>query len=681
MKKKNLYKSNYTAPYSPNNYLESAYNNQLGFGSWLKDNAGAIGTVAGAALGTVIAPGIGTELGASLGGMAGGALQTKPKVKQPSVIQNGVIDPLQTNLNNQSFKCGGKMRKYPEGGDISEEPAVTSKVRRYKDTSSINPYKDPFTGKDFYVVTGTEANIKRPDVFPIDTNSAGTNIMYGTYTAPRTKGAISEQDYVPTTFRTFEDDNTTKAFYPSPNMERIYNGANPYKDRQSLANYDLLNNPAINPYYKQPVSNTAVAQKAYGGDITQYNGYRHENGGLALGNTGNEVEDGETRGIPNTSTEDYIFSDRLKPIGSNKTFAEKSKSIDKKYSLRPWDKISQDAKERELTSLMEEHELVRNMDEAKNALKEFKNGGSIHIKPSHRGRFTEYKERTGKTTQEALHSSDPHVRKMAQFAVNAAKWKHEEGGNMYAPGGNLLNSIGTGLEKTAQFAAKNPELINIGIQGANMIGKQRYINNLKSNYVPIQGVDYRPITNQEELNAIDTGYRGAENASANYTDSGSYLNRMLAIDAAKTNQKAAAMERLNNTNAQGRMQTDMYNKGIEQNNNQVRMAEKDALDSMKLGMYDDWNNYLTGSVNTLAKKKAYNDMMAIEGAKYSNYEMYEDPWGNKKFRLKENNNTTPNIPQATNTTTPTVSNGRTYKTDLLEAQVGLPYRRYKMKGK
>lgn len=64
-------------------------------------------------------------------------------------------------------------------------------------------------------------------------------------------------------------------------------------------------------------------------------------------------------------------------------------------------------------------------------------GGKIHIKPSHKGRFTAYKERTGKTTEEALHSSDPHVRQMANFARNAAKWHHALGGMLpaYANGG------------------------------------------------------------------------------------------------------------------------------------------------------------------------------------------------------------------------------------------------------
>jgi hypothetical protein len=51
---------------------------------------------------------------------------------------------------------------------------------------------------------------------------------------------------------------------------------------------------------------------------------------------------------------------------------------------------------------------------------------SINIKPSHKGRFTEYKERTGKTTEEALHSPDPHVRQMANFARNAKHFDHSK---------------------------------------------------------------------------------------------------------------------------------------------------------------------------------------------------------------------------------------------------------------
>lgn len=60
------------------------------------------------------------------------------------------------------------------------------------------------------------------------------------------------------------------------------------------------------------------------------------------------------------------------------------------------------------------------------SVREAKSG--IHIKPENKGKFTAYKNRTGKTTEEALHSKDPHVRKMANFAKNAKKWKHGEDG-------------------------------------------------------------------------------------------------------------------------------------------------------------------------------------------------------------------------------------------------------------
>ncbi len=69
-------------------------------------------------------------------------------------------------------------------------------------------------------------------------------------------------------------------------------------------------------------------------------------------------------------------------------------------------------------------------------------GGGIHINPAHKGDFTAYKERTGKTTEEALHSEDPHVRQMANFARNAKHWNHKaEGGLITGPGTAKSDSI------------------------------------------------------------------------------------------------------------------------------------------------------------------------------------------------------------------------------------------------
>lgn len=67
-----------------------------------------------------------------------------------------------------------------------------------------------------------------------------------------------------------------------------------------------------------------------------------------------------------------------------------------------------------------------------------KNGGSIHIKPSHRGRFTEYLKSHHTTLSAALHSGSAHVRQMANFARNAKKWHHKDLGGSIGPDGSWL---------------------------------------------------------------------------------------------------------------------------------------------------------------------------------------------------------------------------------------------------
>ena len=60
----------------------------------------------------------------------------------------------------------------------------------------------------------------------------------------------------------------------------------------------------------------------------------------------------------------------------------------------------------------------------------FKSGGTIHIKKKNRGKFTDYCG--GKVTEECIrkgkNSSNPTTRKRANFAANARKWKHQDGG-------------------------------------------------------------------------------------------------------------------------------------------------------------------------------------------------------------------------------------------------------------
>ena len=58
----------------------------------------------------------------------------------------------------------------------------------------------------------------------------------------------------------------------------------------------------------------------------------------------------------------------------------------------------------------------------------YKSGGKIYIKPSHRGKFTALKKRTGKSASWFKAHGTPAQRKMATFALNARKWKHGDGG-------------------------------------------------------------------------------------------------------------------------------------------------------------------------------------------------------------------------------------------------------------
>lgn len=71
---------------------------------------------------------------------------------------------------------------------------------------------------------------------------------------------------------------------------------------------------------------------------------------------------------------------------------------------------------------------------------EYAKGGKIYIKPSHRGRLTELKKRTGKTEAELYNDGNPAHKKMVVFARNSRKWKYADGGHLYG-GGGLTNII------------------------------------------------------------------------------------------------------------------------------------------------------------------------------------------------------------------------------------------------
>jgi hypothetical protein len=248
---------------------------------------------------------------------------------------------------------------------------------------------------------------------------------------------------------------------------------------------------------EQEIANMAAKMNYAQGGLMHINeGGTHEQnalGGVPIGPNA-LVEQGET--INN----DFVFSDRLKPKGSKKTYAQLSKSVDTKYRLRPDDKLSKEAKQMDLDRLAMQQEAQKdemstkymqkamacggkikgfggqimgpisqsmNVTNGQNTLlamgglmsnfmeptpqyynpadldNQYAHGGSIHIKPENRGKFTASANRAGMGVQEfASHVlankedySSTQV-KRANFARNFGG-KKAMGGNMYDVGGPL----------------------------------------------------------------------------------------------------------------------------------------------------------------------------------------------------------------------------------------------------
>ena len=89
----------------------------------------------------------------------------------------------------------------------------------------------------------------------------------------------------------------------------------------------------------------------------------------------------------------------------------------------------------------------------------FKNGSGIHIKEKNKGKFTKSAKAAGESVQEhAAHVlSDPNAtplqKKRANFARNAAKWKHEDGGKTHKPFGHR-SILDNGWQSTKQLKNK-----------------------------------------------------------------------------------------------------------------------------------------------------------------------------------------------------------------------------------
>ena len=88
--------------------------------------------------------------------------------------------------------------------------------------------------------------------------------------------------------------------------------------------------------------------------------------------------------------------------------------------------------------------------------------GGIFIKPENRGKFTALKERTGKSSTWYKEHGTPAQKKMATFSLNAAKWKHADGGELHTHGGDFTNGL-TYIDNGGSHEANPFEGVQMGI--------------------------------------------------------------------------------------------------------------------------------------------------------------------------------------------------------------------------
>lgn len=277
--------------------------------------------------------------------------------------------------------------------------------------------------------------------------------------------------------------------------------------------------------------------------------------GIAPDGQPNLVEEGEV--IFN----DYVFSNRIKVPKAvrkkyklrgqkNMTFADAAKKAQKESEERPNDPISQRGLEDIMYRLMEEQEAIRESRQQR----KYSEGGKIHIAPSKRGTFTAAASKHGMGVQEFAskvlanpEDYSPVMRKKANFARNASKWKHAKGGPVIkAENPLLLDAIYEKGKVPLDFSIPIDKQIksSVNVKDIPMLlseGEQRLrLNALRgknnSNY--LTGLRYMPAigaglgvfsdlmgwTNKPDYSNADSIINVANTIrDANYTPIGDYL--------------------------------------------------------------------------------------------------------------------------------------------------------------
>ena len=342
---------------------------QMGLGSWLKDNAGnLVQTVGGVALGAagvltanpmLIAGGVGM-VGSGVGGFSETAGQKEQmELQEQQIKEQNALGTANTNLQNKlnqnplvnyvpTRRRGGKLPKH------QTESALPSNPRAYvPPTESVSNSMRRLRG---------ETTEDMEAYFAGDSNVAlqHTSFPDQIYHLRKIYDPYSEYN-----------GGYEIGFDLRANEGRVNTPLEKVKAADWASFVDTHREKFIGPYSKY-LKDSEPQQMAMGGTIN-YGGQLHEgpDGGVPVDAQGNPnaqnpvalVEKGEVK--YDTGEGDYIFSDQLE-LRKGKTFAKKAKDIQAKYKMRMSegvivDPIAKKGYDKEMQDLVKKQEELRNI--------------------------------------------------------------------------------------------------------------------------------------------------------------------------------------------------------------------------------------------------------------------------------------------------------------------------------
>jgi len=248
---------------------------------------------------------------------------------------------------------------------------------------------------------------------------------------------------------------------------------NALKDRTGKSTEELTHSK--NPLTKKRAifaQNASHWKHGDGGDLTEYNGPSHVNGGITLG--GNEpfaeVEGNETA---TTGQDKYVFPDKgfktpggktIYVPGTKRTFAQQSKVYNNQLKLRSWDHITKDYVDSKLNELQQTHQEIKDtLDQNALARFEKKNPGLVEKVADQLAQQKLQQVAQSQQQNQQNSQQDPNQSQQVQsqdqvagYGGNIYKWKnnYNRPTGTYAHGGNLpeyslgsfFHKIGSGIK-------------------------------------------------------------------------------------------------------------------------------------------------------------------------------------------------------------------------------------------